>query len=150
MAETPVHTGHPGEQRLFCNDVLWNIDALLISSFSSCVPTNRKREIWSWLQESANHFLRRTELWLSRMTIWRNEWHKSRRRSAHTHWDRSEYIKWLILILYRVYFKVDQQSQHRVHILAFVCNFNLFTLFFSGCSLLWTILQYVILQYNDI
>ena len=48
---------------------------------------NRKREIWSWLQRSANHFLRRTELWLNRITIWKNKWDKSQRRSAHSHID---------------------------------------------------------------
>ncbi len=102
----PAPTGH---QQVYqcCIEGFGCIDAnfiiCLLSSplLSSCLPTNRKREIWSWLQESANRFLRRTEVWLSRMTIWRNEWDKSQRRSAHTltHSDESfanhkQHSKW--------------------------------------------------------
>jgi len=45
------------------------------------LPTNRKREIWSWLPGSASRFSRRTGAWRSRTTTWRSGWHRSPRRS---------------------------------------------------------------------
>lgn len=91
----------------------------LNSSFSSYVLTNRKREIWSWLQESASHSWRRTELWLSRITIWRNAWDKSQRRS-----DRSEHVKWLMPIIYKVCFEIKTIPAQGRYTSFIFCNFT--------------------------
>ena len=55
-------------------------------TFHLSPPTNRKRsDFGSWLRESAQSLLKKTEIWLSRTTIWRSEWDKSQNEVQDNH-----------------------------------------------------------------